>query len=73
MNWKGIFIMGVFIAVQVDCQYLSLLKIFDMRNPVIVGNKSDLQTNYMFRCGIFGFCLLLFPQNERKIYKLLSK
>ena len=22
------------------------------------------------RCGIFGFCLLSFPQNERKIYKL---
>ena len=22
------------------------------------------------RCGIFGFCLLWFPQNERKIYKL---
>ena len=21
-------------------------------------------------CGIFGFCLLSFPQNERKIYKL---
>ena len=23
-----------------------------------------------FRCGILGFCLLLFPQNERQIYKL---
>ena len=22
------------------------------------------------RCGIFVFCLLLFPQNKRKIYKL---
>ena len=22
------------------------------------------------RCGIFGFCFLLFPQNERKMYKL---
>ena len=24
----------------------------------------------ILRCGIFGFCLLSFPQNERKIYKL---
>ena len=22
------------------------------------------------RCGIFGFCLLSFPQNERKLYKI---
>ena len=48
MNLKGIFIFGVFIAVQVDCQYLSLLKIFDMRNPVIVGNNDDLKSNNMF-------------------------
>ena len=26
-----------------------------------------------FRCGIFSFCLLSFPQNERKIYKLRLK
>ena len=25
--------------------------------------------NISFRCGIFGFCLLSFSQNERKIYK----
>ena len=27
-------------------------------------------TEMNFRCGIFGFCLLSFPQNKRKMYKL---
>ena len=26
----------------------------------------------IFRCGIFGFCLLSFPQNKKKIYKLIQ-
>ena len=52
MNWKGIFILGAFMAVQIDCQYLSILKIFDMRNPVIVGNENDLQTHSMFKCRL---------------------
>ena len=29
-------------------------------------------TNQLLRCEIFGFFLLLFPQNERKIYKFCS-
>ena len=48
MYWKGIFILGASIAIQINCQYLSLLKIFDMRNPVIVGNNDDLKSNNMF-------------------------
>ena len=48
MYLKEIFILGAFIAVQINCQHLSLLKIFDMRNPVIVGNENDLQTHSMF-------------------------
>ena len=38
--------------------------------------KQSLLTHIAFvhektiRCGIFGFCLFLFPQNERKMYKL---
>ena len=31
--------------------------------------KKMSNINYL-GCGIFGFCLLSFPQNERKIYKL---
>ena len=48
MFWKGIFILGASLAVQINCQYWSLLKIFDMRNPVIVGNNNDLKSNNMF-------------------------
>ena len=32
---------------QVKCQFLSLLKEFDMRNPVIVGLMNDLKSNRM--------------------------
>ena len=38
---------------------------------IISGIKSTLtEALNNARCGIFGFCLLLFPQNKRKIYKL---
>ena len=30
----------------------------------------DYVSQLWYRCGIFAFCLLSFPQNERKIYKL---
>ena len=50
-------------------------------NPKIRFSQKNLglkQTNRRLKswidnllwCGIFGFCLLSFPQNERKIYKL---
>ena len=39
----------VFITIfQVNCQFLSLLQEFDMKNPVIVGTKNDLNSNKMF-------------------------
>ena len=34
--------------------------------PYISTDRLD----YQYRCGIFDSCLLSFPQNERKIYKL---
>ena len=38
---------------------------------IISGIKSTLtEALNNARCGIFGFCLLSFPQNERKKYKL---
>ena len=38
---------------------------------IISGIKSTLtEALNNARCGIFGFCLLSFPQNERKVYKL---
>ena len=33
---------------QVNCQFLSLLQELDMKNPVIIGNKSLLKTKNMF-------------------------
>ena len=33
---------------QVNCQFLSLLQGLDMKNPVIIGNKSLLKTKNMF-------------------------
>ena len=37
---------------------------------VTVKKTITRDNNYRLRCGIFGFCLLSFPQNKRKIYKL---
>ena len=37
----------------------------------VLSNKVLSQVFYLWnRSGIFGFCFLSFPQNERKIYKL---
>ena len=44
---KWIWVFELFIL-QVNCSYLSLLKMFDMRNPVIVGTAKELKTNKMF-------------------------
>ena len=35
-------------------------------------SDSDDSDDSSLGCGIFGFCLLLFPKNKRKIYKLIQ-
>ena len=35
-------------CVQVNCNFLSLFKVLDMKNPVIIGNKNVLRTKNMF-------------------------
>ena len=58
-------------AIETTHQHASALDLhkiigsFDASNP-----KSYEPVISAFRCGIFGFCVLSFPQNERKIYKL---
>ena len=45
---KRICFLGFLTIFQVKCQFLSLLKEFDMRNPVVVCTMNDLKNNKMF-------------------------
>ena len=36
----------------------------------VLFNQVEESVIAVLRCGIFGFCLVSFPQNERKEYKL---
>ena len=49
-NMKAIFLLvySFVIFLEVNCQYRSLLKELDMKNPVIIGNIIDLRTKNMF-------------------------
>ena len=50
---------------------LSLLLEESVKGSTVLFNFKILPgVGGILRCGIFGFCLLSLPQNERKIYKL---
>ena len=36
------------VVFEVNCKFLSLLNELDMKNPVIIGKKSDLNTRELF-------------------------
>ena len=47
-----------------------MVKKFPEYDPKVLWLTTRLLSQFRLRCGIFDFCLLSFPQKERKIYKL---
>ena len=54
----------------VYCSILFLLCMFQALKKTLANMNVKNFHIHTLGCGIFGFCLLSFPQNERKIYKL---
>ena len=46
------------------------LPLFSFLKKITTNETSAEPNGHKFRGGIFGFCLLSFPQNGRKIYRL---
>ena len=49
MRWLQFTLTCIFFVIEIDCTLISLINQLNLKNPIIIGNKSAIQNKEMFQ------------------------